>query len=232
MSTRHRRLATGGLLLAVALAGGVAARLVLAGGGGGPGAQPAVGATGGRWTIEDARSFTKFPLYWLGESYKGIRLYMIGRVEWYPPASARVGYPQDEVVFLYDDGRCTRPTPPPAGEEFSCPAVLGVSVGRACLKPPGAVVPERDFSGLRLDRGALVYSESQGHLTAWTGDVVISVTARPDVVGSAEEAFQALMAVDPKGPQAGELLPAGPEPSAVTHVDFDAIVKAKGEGAC
>jgi len=244
MSSRYRKLALGGLLVALAMAGGVAAWLVASGGGGGPGAQPAVGAQGGRWSIEDARNFTKFPLYWLGESYKGLPLRDIVRSEWYPPQGpvpfsatpppefdpAWGASPSDSVVFAYwDEDPCAKlrsATPPPSGEilEGSCGSPpVSVVVSRGCLHPLWALREPISSGQLTLAtaRGAQVMVLGPNQVTAWTGSVAVDVfVSEPDVagVGSALEAFQALMSVDPKGPQAGDPLPP-PERSLVEGPD-------------
>lgn len=228
-------------MLALVLAGGVAAWLALSGGRGGPGAQPAAGAQGGRWTIEDARAFTKFPLYWLGESYNGVPLRDILRSEWYPPhgpVSASDSppaefdpswgaSPDDSVAFIYwDEDPCARlrsATPPPDGSimEGNCgPGDVTVLIRRGCLDPLWAF---RSFIGaLRMTeataRGAQVVVTGPDHVQAWTGSVKVDVfVSEPDIArfGTALQAFQALMSVDPGGPQAGQPLPA-PDESLVT----------------
>src|SRR3972149_5328210 len=68
--------------------------------GGGASAPP-----GGRarisWTVEDAKAFDEFPLYWLGESYEGLPLTDIIRYKFDPPPEMLGAYSEDIVLFIY-----------------------------------------------------------------------------------------------------------------------------------
>jgi hypothetical protein len=52
------------------------------------------------WTLEEARQFDEFPLYWLGEDYQGLPLTAITRYEPATPTEAVVG---DVVDFWYGE---------------------------------------------------------------------------------------------------------------------------------
>jgi len=195
---------------------------------GGPGPGQAVAQQEHRWTLADARAFTDFPLYWVGEEYQGLRLDEVKRVKGDPPPG-KVGYPQDFVTFLYDDGRCV-PTPRPTFEpadEWSCALPLTIRIDRACLYPPGLFGPE-SIGKLAVRRGALVLDEAdKGLVRAWSGDVLISVSVNMQGL-TAAQVFDDLMALNPAGPGPRAPLPAGPAKESVTALDDNQVFLAGG----
>ena len=71
------------------------------------GANPTPVPGDGEWSIEEARAFDEFTLYWLGETYSGLPLTEISRYTYDAPPG-QVGS-EDTVLFIY--GTCT-----PVGE--------------------------------------------------------------------------------------------------------------------
>jgi len=114
-------------------------------------------------TIEDVRNYTAFPLYWVGEEFRGLSLTKV-----YQLASPSVAVPENGVVFIY--GTCT---PPPEADEQSCSLPLQVLVEPACDQPPG----EGPFFKVRGDADA---RESSDALRLWTGNVSVRIGGEND----------------------------------------------------
>lgn len=86
-----------------------------------------LGCLGGlqsNWTIEDARQFDEFDLYWLGESYESLPLTIIYRAG----EPSYVLAVENNVTFVYGDRRCTN------GSDCSKP--LRLDIQRYCDNPP------------------------------------------------------------------------------------------------
>lgn len=222
-----------GAVLIVALAGLTAlaaGAAVWLSGADAPGTDPGGAVSQQRhWSIDDARAFTEFPLYWVGEEYEGLRLDVVKRIK-SEPAAGEVGvYPQDGVFFIYDDGRC-QPTPGPAIEGFdsgwSCTPPLSIRVDRACLYPPGLYGSEA-LARLGYRRGATVLEESTGNLRAWSGDVAISIFVHDERL-TASQVFDDLRPVGAGLTGYVQSLPAGPTIESVVPLDDNAVFLAGG----
>ncbi len=149
-------------------------------------------ASAGDWTIEDARAFDEFALYWLGETFEGQSLTDVARYEY---DGSQGGAPENMVSFGYGD--CTPVS------EGGCPLPFDVRTDPYCDKPPGFAVTER---GPDVDiRGALGRRVAE-HFQVWTGDVTVSVFSD----AGQEDAFRVALQLHPvfdDGTEELELLP-------------------------
>lgn len=182
-----------------------------------------------RWTVDDARAFTAFPLYWVGEEYEGFRLDVIKRVKSDPTPGEMGMYPQDGVFFIYDDGRC-QPTPGPdtlqVDAGWSCAPPLSIRIDKACLYPPGLYGSEA-LSKLSYRRGATVLEESTGKLRAWSGDVAISIFVHAEGL-TAAQVFEDLTPMGTQLTKSLQQLPAGPTRESLVPLEANAVFLAGG----
>ena len=128
-------------------------------------------AVDGNWTLDDARRFTEFDLYWLGEQYEGLAFATIFQYDW-----------DDSVHFAYGEvGRDE------SGDWF---APLSVSIQPYCTETkerlgafleqfadvfgPAEDVEIRGAQGWLLDDGI---GDSQ-MLYLWPGDLTIGIRIR------------------------------------------------------
>ena len=138
---------------------------LLDGGGGGP-AQPAA-AGQLRWTIDDARQFKEFPLYWLGESYEGLPLTKIIRYRYDPEPPIPPIEAENSVTFIY--GSCT------PGPESGCATPLSIVLDDYCLKPPERISTSvKRGPPFDVRRGLAQYI-GRDHVRVWTGNVSIAI---------------------------------------------------------
>ncbi len=153
-------------------------------------------ATAGQlnWAIEDAKTFTEFPLYWLSDSYQGLLLTRIIRNQYEPVPPAVRG--ENIVLFVY--GSCT-PT-----SEGGCPVPLSIRVEPYCMARPDSYSTAARGTPFNL-RGATA-EQISGHLQIWTGDVSISISTAGSL--SQVQAAEQLRLVD-EGPE-GALQTLGP----------------------
>jgi hypothetical protein len=123
----------------------------------------------GEWTIEDARAFDGFDLYWLGESYQDLPLTDIIRYRYEGGAST-----ENLVLFTY--GSCD----PPSGlfDEGGCALPISIRIEPYCDKPPelfaalpGSIEEIRGAEAKGLDDT----DSSRVHL--WTSDVSVDTTS-------------------------------------------------------
>jgi len=136
----------------------------------------------GDWTIEEARSFDKFTLYWLGESYDGFPLTRIIRTGHTPPPGIVGGTPNPQ-----EDGGCTPP--------------LSIRIEPYCTRPPEIFAQSEGFPHGEVRGVKALVGQSQ--VTIWSGDVTITV-----FTNQASKAANDLMAIDESGPRSSEPLPA------------------------
>ena len=130
------------------------------------GSAPPASAGQLRWTVEDARAFQGFPLYWLGESYEGLPLTTIIRYQYDPDPPKPAAHSENSVTFIY--GSCT---PSAAG---GCPPPLSIVVELYCMRPPELFAPAVRSGEPFYVGGAL--AEYMGlHLRIWTENVTISI---------------------------------------------------------
>ncbi len=153
--TTRLRLALIGLLV---FAGGfvvTGVSLSLLDGGGGGGSAPPARAGELRWTVEDAKHFKEFPLYWLGESYEGL------------PLTKIIRYRYDENIVLFIYGSCT------PGPDSGCAPPLSIRVEPYCMKPPERISPA--VRGTPFEVRGAVAEQISGDLRIWSGEVSVKV---------------------------------------------------------
>jgi hypothetical protein len=184
-----------GLGLLALLLGGIVWAVV----GRGDGTTP-VTASPPVWSVEDAREFEGFPVYWLGESFQGLPLVAVQRID-YPGAFPGKPYddPRNEVAFLYGD--CTI-----APGQSSCPVPLIIATRPYCEVPPEVVVGVWTGS-LEEIRGALVHRMGRSQMQVWTSNVSISINTTEE--GLLDRALQNLVRLNGDKPSSPEE-PLGP----------------------
>jgi hypothetical protein len=123
------------------------------------------------WTLEDARQFKEFPVYWLGESFQGLSLERVARMD-YPGRWPGEIYnlPWHEVTFIY--GSCTIPP-----GESSCVVPLSVSIRPYCEVPPEIVADAAKTGPPEEIRGALAQRMGESHIQLWTSNVTVAIDA-------------------------------------------------------
>lgn len=163
--------------------------LSLLGGGGGSAAPASAGQI--TWTIEDAKAFTDFPLYWLGESYEGLPLTKIIRYRYDPEPPISPIEAENIVLFIY--GSCT------PGPESGCAPPLSIRVEPYCMKPPERIATA--VRGTPFEVRGAVAEQIAGDLRIWTEEVSVKVFT--EGAASQVEAVEKLRLVSegPKGAQ-------------------------------
>jgi len=121
--------------------------------------------------VEDARRFDDYPVYWVGESFQGLPLTTVSRMD-YPGKWPGEVYnlPWHEVAFAYGDCEIG------PGEE-SCAVPVSVHVRPYCEVPQEVVAEGAKAGSPEVVRGAVVQRLSGGSLQLWTGDITISIAA-------------------------------------------------------
>ena len=107
-------------------------------------------------SVEEARAFSEFPLYWLGETYEGLEL------------TTLLGG-KNHFSFLY--GKCVIR---PAGDG-GCPQPFQVIIRPLCLSRPGTKAPMVHAGELFTLRGALAQEYTDGHLELGIGSVSVTL---------------------------------------------------------
>ena len=122
------------------------------------------------WSVEDAREFDEFPVYWLGESFQGLPLVDVGRMD-YPGAFPGEPYnrPWNEVSFIYGDCEIA-----PGAE--SCPVPLNIDTRPYCDVPPEVIADWVKTGPPEVIRGA-VAQRTGSSMRLWTGNVSIGIAA-------------------------------------------------------
>jgi hypothetical protein len=123
-------------------------------------------------TVDDIREFKEFPVYWLGESFQGLPLTAISRMD-YPgrwPGEPLYNLPWHEVSFTYGD--CTI-----APGESSCPMPLSIHTRPYCEVPPEVVWGVARTAPPEEIRGALVQRIGRSSMQLWTSNVSITIAA-------------------------------------------------------
>jgi hypothetical protein len=144
-----------------------------------------------RWTVEDAKQFKEFPLYWLGESYEGMPLTKIIRYRYDPEPPIPPTEAENIVLFIY--GSCT------PGPESGCAPPLSIRVEPYCMKPPERFAPAVRGEPLEV-RGAPA-EQISGDLRIWTGEVSIKIFT--DGLAAQVEAAEKLRLIS-EGPEGAQ----------------------------
>ncbi len=144
----------------------------------------------GTLSIEDAKEFNDFPVFWLGESSQGMPLERISRYVWSDPSADSSGVDHSQDLFTLTYGKCTIPV----GQE-GCPVPLQVQFTPYCKVPPD-LIADRAKNGDFFDfRGAkALWALGDSTLFLWTGTVHVSISSPmgKDVVQSAAEELVSL----------------------------------------
>jgi hypothetical protein len=119
------------------------------------------------WTIDDAKNFRGFSLFWLGENYDGLPLTKIIRYKFQPDPSKMWVFPEDSVTFLY--GSCT-PSP-----DSGCAAPVQIILEPYCMRPPELLA--EGVRGTPFAVRQAVAEQVGDHLRLWTGDASITIFA-------------------------------------------------------
>lgn len=117
-------------------------------------ADPNAVAGNSNMSVEEAREFSEFPLYWLGEMYEDLELTTLLRVK-------------NVVTFLY--GKCV------IRGDGGCPAPFQVIIRPLCLSRPGTAHPMVHAGELFTLRGALAQEYTDGHLQLGIGAVSVTL---------------------------------------------------------
>jgi hypothetical protein len=123
----------------------------------------------GNWTVEDARRFDEFPLYWLGEDYSELPLAAVT----YDVAEANGN---SAVGFVYGESTC---------DASGCNAPVWITIEPYCQSPPQRV---RSFLEGPLANAGYTISEVRVHalegymvdiprLHFWTGQSAVQINS-------------------------------------------------------
>lgn len=126
------------------------------------------------FSVEAAKEFDRFPLYWVGEEFQGLPLTGISRS--YRP---HLFPPEDDVVFLYGES-CT-----PGG---GCSIPLQILVEPYCYTQPGMIASEAKEGEVFKVRGADAQYISSG-LRLWMGSVSVRIGAAPERMEAVAQAL-------------------------------------------
>jgi hypothetical protein len=128
------------------------------------------------WSIEDARGFKGFPVYWLGESFQGLPLVAVHRMD-YPGAFPGKPYnhPWHEVSLDYGD--CTIPP-----GETSCPVPLTIAIRPYCEVPPEIVADAVKTGPPEEIREAMAQRTGRSQMRVWTSNVSIGIHATDEAL--------------------------------------------------
>jgi hypothetical protein len=180
-----------GLGLLALLLGGIVWAVVGRGGG-----TTSVTASPQVWSVEDAREFEGFPVYWLGESFQGLPLVAVHRMD-YPGRWPGEIYnvPWHEVSFDYGD--CTI-----APGESSCPVPLTIAIRPYCEVPPEIVADAVKIGPAEEIRGAVAQRTGTSQVRLWTSNVSIGIHATDSA--TADAAAQNLVRLNGDKPSSPE----------------------------
>ena len=146
--------------------------------------------------VEDAREFDEFSVYWLGESFQGLPLERVARMD-YPGHAPGTIYnvPWHEVSFIYGD--CTIP---PGGS--SCPVPLSIGIRPYCEVSPEVVWGVARTAPPEEIRGALVQRIGRSSMRLWTSNVSIGINATDESL--VDEAVRNLVRLNGDKPSSPE----------------------------
>jgi len=158
------------------------------------------------WTLEDAKAFTEFPLYWLGDSFGGLPLTQVYRRKYDPaPGSPQERSRTNAVYFIYGDCNPNRLFGP-----SRCNVPLTVMLEPNCARST-LFTPDLFPIGVQtVVAGVPARYVDEGQVVLWAGGVTITVmSARP----SALPALDAAQAVTPlvSSGNTGDGLPSSPD---------------------
>jgi hypothetical protein len=192
MSMKRMVYAAIGLGLLALLLGGIVWAVV----GRGDGTTPAT-ASPVMTKVDDMRKFEEFSVYWLGESFQGLPLERVARMDYPGHAPGTIyNHPWHEVSFIY--GSCTI-----APGRSSCPVPLSIAVRPYCEVPPEAIPNAmRATAPPEEIRGAVVQRMGGSNMQVWTSNVSISINATDPAI--ADAAVQNLVRLNGDKPSSPE----------------------------
>ena len=123
------------------------------------------------WSIEQARAFDEFALFWVGDEWRGCSVVAILRYE-YVTDRAGLVYPQNELTFIY--GSCVI-----RGSDGGCTPPFHVRINPYCQTPPGQAAEVATSGDPFTFRGAKAQYIAN-HLVLWTQNVAITLSAPTD----------------------------------------------------
>jgi hypothetical protein len=128
------------------------------------------------WSVENAREFKDFPVYWVGESFQGLPLVAVQRID-YPGRWPGEIYniPRNEVAFLYGD--CTI-----APGETGCPVPLNIVISPYCDVPPEVIAAGAKTGPPEVIRGAVAQRMGKSSMQLWTSNASISIDATDEAL--------------------------------------------------
>lgn len=132
----------------------------------------------GRWSVDDARAFEEFPLFWAGEEYAGNELTTIIRADYVSAERPGLTVYEDSASFLY--GTCELPE-----GEGGCAVPYQLAIQTACSMV-GRVSPAQFERGVVANGVTGDISRGYGQLMLWTQDVIITIFGPG---GAAENSF-------------------------------------------
>jgi hypothetical protein len=146
-------------------------------------------------TVDDIREFEEFPVYWLGESFHGLPLVAVHRID-YPGAFPGKPYddPRNEVSFDY--GNCTI-----GPGESSCPMPLTIAIRPYCEVPPEVVAAVWTGPPEEI-RGAMAQRMGRSQMQVWTSNVSITIAATDEAL--VDEAVRNLVRLNGDKPSSPE----------------------------
>lgn len=128
---------------------------------------PAV-TLGGNLSLDEAKAFDKFALFWAGEQYTEFPLSTIIRADYVSAERPGLTVKEDSVSFLY--GSCEVPESGDGG----CPAPYQLSIHSACSML-GLVSPELFERRVMVNGVAGDVYPNAGQFVLWTQDVILTV---------------------------------------------------------
>lgn len=144
------------------------------------------------FTLEDAREFDGFSIYWVGESFQGLPLDALYKVR-SPGVPGYEDITASDVVAL-DYGTCQIPP-----GQTGCPVPLSIIIYPYCTHPPETLHNSVKVGPPMDMRGATVQYTGASDLGLWTGDVAVSVHGpSPEVTKAVVENLVALTSDGPK----------------------------------
>lgn len=124
----------------------------------------------GELTAEELQGFSPFPVFWLGEEYRGLTVTNISYVRDPGPPDGRRP-PVESVTIIYGD--CD-PGPPELGEG-GCVPPLQVTTDRFCLNRPSWLAPEARRGPPIPVRGAYGQQTASGNLHVYMGESTVVI---------------------------------------------------------
>lgn len=145
------------------------------------GSVPAGNERAGNFAFSRAASFREFPLYHLGESFDGLPLTAVYRIDdaSYPGEAVR----RDDVTFVY--GTCK------ADGRSGCLPPLQVQSWSACERHRGSYRYRPDTAFAVRGRSAALYENGTRLELSFPGTTVVIYASDPKVLRRAAEALEA-----------------------------------------